>query len=88
MLCPAFDRCNLSPLLLANNYCCYPHVDPATYISVGFNLTGGCIEGDCEPERIAGAIKRDNLLDMSRSHRLMPQPASAAIVTVRSLPTT
>jgi hypothetical protein len=30
--------------------------------------------------RIAGAIKRDNLLDMSRSHRLMPQPASAAIV--------
>jgi hypothetical protein len=30
--------------------------------------------------RIAGAIKRDNMLDMSRSHRLMPQSAPAAIL--------
>ena len=30
--------------------------------------------------RIGGAIKRDAMLDMSRSHRLMPQTASAAVL--------
>src|SRR5688500_4599308 len=30
--------------------------------------------------RIGGAIKRDGMLDMSRSHRLMPQTAAAAVV--------
>lgn len=41
VLCAAFEHCNLDPSMLRNNYCCYPHVYPEMYISVGFNFTGG-----------------------------------------------
>jgi xylulokinase len=43
VLCPAFEGALLSSSMLANNYCCYPHVVRDMYTSITFNLTGGLL---------------------------------------------
>ena len=35
-----------------------------TYVPAGFNLTGGCVEGACEPRRITGIAARAELFDV------------------------
>lgn len=43
VICPVFREPILSEKMLAGNYCCYAHVDPERYVSIGFNLTGGLL---------------------------------------------
>jgi xylulokinase len=43
VLCPAFPRALLTGAMLANNYCCYPHVARGMYTSITFNFTGGLL---------------------------------------------
>jgi xylulokinase len=58
VICPALDEPLLTEAMLENNYCCYPHVNPAQYVSIAFNLTGGLLlrwyrDVLCEAEQVA-----------------------------------
>ena len=39
----AFDEPVLNDVMLKNNFCCYCHVVPGLYVTLGFNLTGGSL---------------------------------------------
>jgi xylulokinase len=43
VLCPAFTEALLNDRMLADNYCCYPHVVLDMYTTITFNLTGGLL---------------------------------------------
>jgi xylulokinase len=43
VLCPTLEKAVLTPGMLKNNYCCYPHVLRDAYTSITFNLTGGLL---------------------------------------------
>ncbi|MDI6784293.1 MAG: FGGY-family carbohydrate kinase, partial [bacterium] len=40
---PAFQRPVINRKMLANRFCCYPHVVPNQYVTVAFNFTGGSL---------------------------------------------
>jgi xylulokinase len=40
---PAFPKPVINQKMLANRFCCYPHVVPNQYVTVAFNFTGGSL---------------------------------------------
>lgn len=53
----AFGDPVLNEVMLKNNFCCYSHVVPGLYVTLGFNLTGGSLFKWFR-DNLAGADKR------------------------------